>query len=431
MTNPRAGADPCPTLCRAPAASITADDGRHRAHAQASGKVSLAKRAAAPAALWTMASVVTAVFMLSNSPTPLYVHWQRQLGFSSGTLTVVFALYIAGLLGTLLIAGRLSDRHGRKRVLVPGLLAALAACLLFAGATSVAMLAAGRLLTGIAVGVIVSAGMAAVVDVGGDAHKALASLMASIAMVLGAGLGPLLAGGLAQWLAQPVVPIFAIEAIVLLAALGIVWRLPLHRPATPGPARLSLPTVSPANRRQVACGIATFGPGITATSFVLALGPSLLSNLLGVRSPLLAGGMACAMFLTATGVQFAVRRWPIRRIFAASAVATVLSMAALACAIHASLVPALIASALLAGAGQDLGQLGGLTLIGLHVPGSHRAQANAVLNMGGYVPAGILPVATGYLTDAVGLATGATAFALVLTVTALVGGMWAARQAGG
>jgi len=129
-------------------------------------------------------------------------------GKSAGTLTVVFALYIAGLLGTLLIAGRLSDRHGRKRVLVPGLLAALAACLLFAGATSVAMLAAGRLLAGIAVGVIVSAGMAAVVDVGGDAHKALASLMASIAMVLGAGLGPLLAGGLAQWLAQPVVPIF-------------------------------------------------------------------------------------------------------------------------------------------------------------------------------------------------------------------------------
>jgi len=33
--------------------------------------------------------------------------------------------------------------------------------------------------------------------------------------------------------------------------------------------------------------------------------------------------------------------------------------------------------------------------------------------------------------NAVGLATGATAFALVLTVTALVGGMWAARHAGG
>ena len=99
-------------------------------------------------------------------------------------------------------------------------------------------------------------------------------------------------------------PIFGIEALVLLSALGIVWWLPLRRPVTSGPTRLRLPTVPQANRRQVACGIATFGPGITATSFVLALGPSLLSHLLDVHSPLLAGGMACAMFLTATGEQF-------------------------------------------------------------------------------------------------------------------------------
>lgn len=388
------------------------------------------KATPAPSGLWAAAWVVTAVFMLSNSPTPLYVHWQQQLGFSSGVLTVIFALYIAGLLGTLLIAGQLSDRYGRKPVLIPGLLAALVACLLFASATSITMLAIGRFLAGIAVGVIVSAGMAAVVDVGGLEHKRRAALLASVAMVLGAGLGPLLAGGLAQSLAQPVLPIFGIEALVLLSALGIVWWLPLRRPVVSGPTRLRLPTVPQANRRQVACGIATFGPGITATSFVLALGPSLLSHLLDVRSPLLAGGMACAMFLTATGVQFAVRQWPIPRIFAASTAATVLSMAGLALAIHASLVPALVASALLAGAGQGLGQLGGLTLIGLHVPDSHRAQANAVLNIGGYIPAGLLPVATGYLIDAVGLASGATLFALVLTVTALVGGIWATRQAG-
>ena len=36
------------------------------------------------AAAW----IVTAVFALSNSPTPLYVRWQREIGFSSGTLTV-------------------------------------------------------------------------------------------------------------------------------------------------------------------------------------------------------------------------------------------------------------------------------------------------------------------------------------------------------
>ncbi|WP_197513440.1 MFS transporter [Bordetella bronchialis] len=176
--------------------------------------------------------------MLSNSATPLYVHWQEQMGFSSGLLTVIFALYIAGLLGTLLVAGQLSDHYGRKPVLLPGLLAALVACGLFATATSIGMLAAGRLLAGVAVGVIVSAGMAAVLDAGGTEHKRRAALLASVAMVLGAGLGPLLAGWLAQALKQPVMPIFAIEALVLLTALVVAMRLPARRAPAAGPLRL-------------------------------------------------------------------------------------------------------------------------------------------------------------------------------------------------
>lgn len=388
------------------------------------------KAATSAVPMWAAAWMVTAVFMLSNSPTPLYVHWQEQMGFSSGMLTVIFALYIAGLLGTLLVAGQLSDHYGRKPVLLPGLLAALVACGLFASANSIGMLAIGRLLAGVAVGVIVSAGMATVVDAAGAGHKRRAALLASVAMVLGAGLGPLLAGGLSQTLARPVVPIFAIEALVLLTALVVALRLPARSEKAAGSLRLRLPHVPVANRRQVVCGIATFGPGITATSFVLALGPSLLARLLDVRSPLLAGGMACAMFFTAVGVQFAVRQQPVARIFAASAAATALGMAGLALAIHAARVPALIVAALLAGAGQGLGQLGGLTLIGLHVPDSHRAQSNAVLNIGGYIPAGLLPVATGYLIDAVGLASGATLFVLVLAIVALAGGIWAVRRAG-
>lgn len=380
------------------------------------------------ARMWPVAWMITAVFMLSNSTTPLYVHWQERLGFSSGMLTVIFALYIVGLLGTLLVAGQLSDHYGRRPVLLPGLLAALVACGLFASASSIAMLAVGRLLAGVSVGVIVSAGMAAVVDAGGPERKPKAALLASIAMVLGAGLGPLCAGAAAQWLAHPVPPIFAVEALILFSALGVASRLPARRKAG-SPLRLRLPYVPVSNRRHILGGIATFGPGITGTSFVLALGPSLLARLLEIRSPLLAGSMACAMFLTAVGVQFAVRKWPVAHVFAASALATILSMMCLVLAIHASLVPALIASAVLAGAGQGLGQLGGLTLIGLHVPDTHRAQANAVLNIGGYIPAGLLPVATGYLIDHVGLASAGTSFALVLAVTALVGGSWAMRRA--
>lgn len=122
-----------------------------------------------------------------------------------------------------------------------------------------------------------------------------------------------------------------------------------------------------------------------------------------------------------------MRQWPVKRIFAASAS---VAMACLALAIHASLVSALIASALLAGVGQGLGQLGGLTLIGLYVPDGNRAQANAVLNIGDYIPAGLLPVMTGYLIDAVGLTLATTLFALVLTLAASGGGVWAMRRTG-
>ncbi|MER5530171.1 MFS transporter [Streptomyces sp. NPDC002677] len=374
--------------------------------------------------VWLAAWPVTAVFVLSNAATPLYVMWQREIGFSKGTLTVIFAFYIVGLLGSLLVCGVVSDRLGRKAVLLPALGLALAACVIFATAAGVAALIVARLFTGIAVGAVVSAGMAAVTDVAGGHRKRLAALLASCAMVFGAGLGPLLAGVLSETVPGPTVTVFAVEAALLATAILAVLRMPVRRPAAPARgAWLRVPGVPHGNGLQLTLGIAVFAPGITATSFVLSLGPSLLSGLLGTTSRIVAGAMAFAMFLAATGVQFAVRKLPRRTILTAGAVSTTLSMIALATAVHTSSVPVLIAAALLAGAGQGMGQLGGLSLLNHSVPAQRLAEANAALNVGGYVPAGLLPVSAGYLSDAIGLTNGATVFAVVLTTLAVTGGL--------
>ncbi|GAB2910701.1 MFS transporter [Streptomyces mayteni] len=377
--------------------------------------------------LWLAAWPVTAVFVLSNAATPLYVLWQRDIGFSGGTLTVVFACYIVGLLGSLLVCGVVSDRLGRKPVLLPALGLALVACAVFATASTVVALVVARLFTGIAVGAVVSAGMAAVTDVAGPHRKRLAALLASCAMVFGAGLGPLLAGVLSETLPAPTVTVFLVEAALLATAVLVVLRLPLTRTAgSAGPAGgawLRVPGVPRGSRPQLVLGVAVFAPGITATSFVLSLGPSLLSGLLGTTSRIVAGAMAFAMFLAATGVQFAVRRLPRRTILTAGAVSTALGMAALVVAVRASAVPVLVASALLAGAGQGMGQLGGLSLLNSTVPPRRLAEANAALNVAGYLPAGLLPVSAGYLGDAVGLTAGATVFGVALLVLAVVGGL--------
>ncbi|MDH6128792.1 MFS transporter [Kitasatospora sp. GP82] len=375
--------------------------------------------------IWLAAWPVTAVFILSNAATPLYKLWQHDMGFSKGTLTVIFACYIVGLLGTLLVAGVASDRLGRKPVLLPALGLGVLACVIFATAGSVLALAVARLLTGIAIGAIVSAGMAAVTDVGGPARKRLAALLASAAMVLGAGLGPLGAGVLSETLPGPTVTIFLVEIVLLVTAVLVVLRMPLPKKAAgavKGGSWVRVPSVPRANRVQLLLGIVVFAPGITATSFVLSLGPSLLSDLLGTTSRVVAGAMAFVMFSAATGVQFAVQKLKAPAILLMGALSTALSMVALMLAVHAASVVLLVIAAVLAGAGQGLGQLGGLSLLNSSVPSTRLAEANAALNTGGYIPAGLFPVAVGYLSDAVGLSTGATIFGVAMTLVALAGG---------
>ncbi|MFE0193840.1 MFS transporter [Streptomyces sp. NPDC058989] len=376
--------------------------------------------------VWLAAWPVVAIFTLSNAAMPLYGVWQRRLGFGSGTLTLIYAAYVVGLLGALLVAGVAADRLGRKPVLVPALLLGITACLGYATAPSVAALATARLLTGAATGTAVSAGMAAVTDIA--AGRRIGPLLASTAMVLGAGIGPVLAGVLSQTAPAPTVTVFAVEAALLATALAVVARMPLPR-RRPGSGTgtprswVRLPAVPRDNRRHLALGLAAFAPGISATAFVLSLGPSLLAGLLGTANRALAGGLALVMFLAATGVQFAVRHLAVRTVLLTSGAATIAGTLALVAAVHTATLPPLVAAVVLAGAGQGAGQLGGLTLLSREVPAAHRAEANAGLNAGGYLLAGALPVADGYLSDAIGLPAAATVFGLVVAALAAAGAL--------
>lgn len=373
---------------------------------------------------WSIAAAatVTAVFLLSNSATPLYAHWQAEWGFESGLLTVIFATYMVGLVAALIVAGRLADRFGRKVVLVPGLAAAVIASVLFLAAQDVIWLLAARLLAGVAVGTAVTAGMAAVVDLAPGHRKRTSSLIASVSMVFGAGLGPLLSGGLAasgSSSAQRLV--FSVLLCVEVAALLVTIALPLKRPVAPSKVRLvAWPAAPQENRRQLRWGIGAFAPGITATSFVLSLGPTVLTYV-GAPGAFVTGAVACAMFLVATGVQFALSGLTTHAHLALSSIAAIAAMTLMVLAVTAAPVAAVaITAALLAGAAQGLGQLAGLSLIATHVTPGKRAESNAALNIGGYIPASIVSVLVGYSVDASGLSVAVTLFGSTLAAAALV-----------
>ena len=73
-----------------------------------------------------------AVAMLGTTlPTPLYPIYREEFDFSNLTITVIFALYAAGVIAALLLFGNLSDAIGRRRALLPGLALSAASAVVF------------------------------------------------------------------------------------------------------------------------------------------------------------------------------------------------------------------------------------------------------------------------------------------------------------
>jgi MFS family permease len=90
---------------------------------------------------FTLVAYAFAVTMLGTTlPTPLYPIYQARMGFSELIVTVIFAVYAAGVIAALVLVGSWSDRVGRRPMLLAGL--ALSA------ASAVAFLIGGKTLVG-------------------------------------------------------------------------------------------------------------------------------------------------------------------------------------------------------------------------------------------------------------------------------------------
>ena len=97
----------------------------------------------------------------TNVPTPLLLVYRDDLGLSSNALTGAFAVYAAGLVPALLLAGPASDRFGRRPVVLPFVVLSVVTSLLFLGAgSSVVLLFVCRFLQGAVSGVVFSVGTA-------------------------------------------------------------------------------------------------------------------------------------------------------------------------------------------------------------------------------------------------------------------------------
>ena len=398
--------------------SITTDMSEERCVNVASGKERVLYRRA----FWVVAYAFAITLLSSTLPTPLYVVYQRLWHFSSATLSLIFATYALGVLVALLWFGRLSDQIGRRPILLSGLLSATCGTVLFELAQNIVWLFAARLLTGIAVGLAVGTATASLVELYPHKDTRFAALVGTASSAIGFGLGPLLAGPLAQYVPFPTHLVFFVYLALLMLALyftrGIPETVPIGKAHwTVRPQRLSVPKEI---RGPFVLAAITLFCGFGTIGLFTALAPSLVINLLHMHNLAVSGGIVALLFATMTGAQLALRRLPVRQAICAGMVLLIIGLCLMLLAFAEQSLLLFLISTVCLGVGPGLSYMGSLALVNLIAPPLRRAEVMSSYFVIGYLGNALPALGVGIAIGLIGSFAAIATFVVVIGLLSLV-----------
>ncbi|MFF8943509.1 MFS transporter [Streptomyces sp. NPDC014864] len=404
-----------PTTRRAPADG-TAAPGSRRGTARRYG-----------AGFWTVAAVFVTAMAFSTVPTPLYPLYQEHDGFSTFTVTVVFAVYAVGVLASLLLAGHVSDWAGRRKVLVAALALELAAAALFLASSALWVLIVARLITGLGVGVLTATATAHLHELHG-AHRPGApaqrfEIVSTAANIGGLGLGPLIAGGLAQYLGAPLRLPYAVFGALLLAGIAAVLSTPetVDKPAVRPAYRPQRVSADHGDRAGYFAASAAGFACLAVFGLFTSLVPGFVGGTLHHPSRALAGLIVFAVFGAAATAQTLSGRLGDRTRRTVGLLAQAAGVAVLAVGVRTASLPVFLLAGIVAGAGAGVLFKSAVAAVAAMAAPERRGEALAGLFLVSYVGLALLPVGLGLATRYTSLTTAMTWFTgVVLALLAAV-----------
>ncbi len=360
-----------------------------------------------------VAAALLAVTMAVNLASPLYASYGQAAGYGSGLTTVAFALYIVGLLPTLIFLGGISDYVGCRTVVLCGLAATTLATIVLIVDPTIYMLMIARVFHGIGVGLSLGAGTVYLTNLTGNDSKSASSFV-SVVTTIGFGSGPLLTGIalLARWTLVPLS--FWIMLVSSLICAALAANLPVQKPS--GGKLLRLPYIS---RSAILPGM-IFALAWSVIGLVMSIVPMLLA-----QHHLAAWSGAAIFCVSVSGAlcQIAARRMNSTRAQKLSVMWIPIGYVLLLIGAVAGLVPvALIGAALIGAACFGLAYPGGLAEV-VRIERAYQARAVAGYLLCGYLGFGVPSVLIGFVADRVGLTGALVIFGvvIVLACTALAG----------
>lgn len=257
--------------------------------------------------------VLTGVALgVSGLPAPLYGIYETHWHLSPFATTFVFAVYALAALAAVLVSGKISDVVGRKPVLIGALVALLIGLGVFLIADNMAMLLLARAIHGAAVGSIVVAGAAALLDLRPDRGVRTGQL-SGVSFNIGMTVAIIGSALLAQYAPHPLRTPYAVVAVIcLLIGVGLLAIDEPHTTRTRGPIRLAKPAVPHEIRADFWFSALGVMASWSVLGVLLSLYPSLAAQQTHIDNLVFGGAVVGTTAFAAAMAQLAATRLPAR-----------------------------------------------------------------------------------------------------------------------
>lgn len=372
--------------------------------------------------------ITTALVVLfmaaSSAPSPLYVVYQHMWGFSPTILTVIFAIYVFGLLVSLLVIGRLSDHVGRRPVLAGAVLLEILSLVLFLVADDTFALGAARLLQGLATGAAISVLGAALVDLAPPHAKQRAGAVNSVAPTGGLAVGALGCGALVQFGPAPTHLVYAILLAGMISALLAVVLMPETVIRRPGAVGSLMPKAGiPSHlRSHVTPVIPVLVAGWAMGGLYFSLGPSVAASIFGLSNHLIGGIVITLLCGVAAVTSFVLRPFAATLLLLPAAVALGIGAILALAGVHYGQVALAVAGTVVAGTGFGASALAAFGTISRVARPQERGSLISAVFVISYLAFSVPAVVAGFADTRYGLRPTTEVYTLVvlaLTVLAL------------
>ncbi|GJF06053.1 MFS transporter [Pseudonocardia sp. D17] len=369
-----------------------------------------------------VAALVVLFMAAAGAPTPLYVVYQKNWGFSATTLTVVFAVYVAGLLASLLVVGGLSDHVGRRPVLAAAIALEATSFVLFLVAGGVPMLLVARVLQGLATGAAITTLSAALVDSVPAHRPGRAGVVNSVAPVSGLAVGALGAGALVEYAPAPTHLVYAVFlALFVLGGIAVAampetsarrsGAVGSLRPALAVPARIRIEVLA-----LVPILLASWSLG----GLFFSLGPSVAADVLGLHNHLVGGLVVGLLCVPGALTSLLLRSWPVERLVVVAALLLAVGTASAVVGVDAGPAVLGVVGTVVAGIGFGAAALGTFGTYARIAAPHERGALFAVAYTISYLAFSVPAVAAGLATTAVGLRPTTVGYGIVVVALGIV-----------